>query len=188
MHVTSINIGTAQSLLAGGRLVSSAIVKRPVAGPVAVHPLGLTGDEQVDKSVHGGPTKAIYAYPQEHAAFWRTVRAQAGVAPWDAVLAPGFAGENLSLVGLLEDEVYVGDLLRFPYCVLAVTAPRLPCDKFNAVMGFSQAVKLMVQSGYCGFYLAVQQPGRIAAGDRFELEAGPREVGIAEMFRARMSK
>jgi MOSC domain-containing protein YiiM len=174
--------------VAGDRVVLSGIVKSPVAGPVAVHWLGLDGDEQADHSVHGGPGKAVYAYPQEHAAFWRTVRAQARVSLWDDELAPGFAGENLSLAGLLENQVWIGDTLHFPHCVLAVSEPRLPCFKFNAAMGFAQAVKMMAQSGYCGFYLAVRQAGRIAAGERFELVPGPREIGIPELFRARMAK
>ena len=148
----------------GARTVMSAIGKRAVAGRVGVLPLGLEGDEQADLSVHGGLAKAVYAYPGEHYAFWRTVRAQAGVALWDAALEPGALGENLTLAGLTEDRVWVGDVLRFPHCALAVSEPRQPCFKFNAAMGFAQAAKLMVQSGWCGFYLAVREPGSIEAG------------------------
>ena len=100
----------------------------------------------------------------------------------------GFVGENLTLAGLTESSVWVGDRLRFPHCALAVAGARQPCYKFNAAMGFPQAAKLMVQSGYCGFYLAVLEPGTIAAGESFELLPGPREVGIDELFRAVMAK
>lgn len=188
MQLISVNVGKVQPLLAAGGTVPSAIGKRPVAGPLAVHELGLDGDEQADHSVHGGPSKAVYAYPQEHAAFWQTVRAQAQVSLWDETLAPGFAGENLSFTGLLENQVWVGDRLVFPHCVLVVSEPRLPCFKFNAAMGFNQAVKMMAQSGYCGFYLAVLQPGHIAADEPFELQPGPRELAIPDLFRARMKK
>jgi MOSC domain-containing protein YiiM len=160
------------------------IGKRPVAGPVAVGPLGLAGDEQADLSVHGGRSKAVYAYPSEHHAFWRTVRAQAGVADWDAPLAPGLLGENLTLAGLTEDRAWIGDRLRFAHCVLAVSEPRHPCFKFNAAMGFRHAAQLMVQSGWCGFYLAVVEPGTIEAGEPFAVEPGSREVRIDELFRA----
>lgn len=88
MRVTSVNVGRSRDLVVGARRVASAIVKQAVTGPVAVHPLGLPGGEQADPSVHGGLTKAIYAYPVEHHAFWRTVRAQAGMSPWDEALAP----------------------------------------------------------------------------------------------------
>ena len=187
MHVTSINVGKARRISVGARTVMSAIGKRPVAGRIDVLPLGLVGDEQADLSVHGGLSKAVYAYPSEHFDFWCTVRAQAGVALWDTALEPGALGENLTLAGLTEDHTWVGDVLRFPRCALAVSEPRQPCFKFNAAMGFAQAAKLMVQSGWCGFYLAVRQPGSIEAGESFVVEPGPREVRIDELFRATSS-
>lgn len=190
--VLSVNLAAARPLDVGARSVMSAIAKRGVAGDVQVRRLGLATatleDEQADPSVHGGIDKAVYAYPVEHYAFWRTVRAQAKVALWDETLPHGFVGENLTLQGLLENQVWVGDLLRFARCELAVQAPRHPCFKFNAVMGFNQAAKMMAQSGYCGFYLAVRVPGVIAAGEGFEVVPGPREVGIPELFRATMAK
>ena len=171
-----------------GRKVMTAIGKRPVDGPRAVMPLGIEGDEQADLSVHGGPSKAVYAYPSEHYTFWQTVRAQAGVSLWDEALPPGSLGENLTISGVLENQVWIGDVLRFPQCALAVSEPRYPCFKFTAAMGFKHAAKLMVQSAWCGFYLAVREPGTIAAGERFEIVPGPREVGITELFRARMGR
>lgn len=184
--VSSVNVGRARAIEVGGCRILSAIGKRPAAGAVAVHATGLDGDEQADPTVHGGLAKAVYAYPSEHYGFWQTVRAQARVAPWGEALAPGAMGENLALAGLLEAELWIGDRLRLPGCVLAVSEPRLPCFKFNAVMGFAQASTLMVQSGYCGFYLAVVEPGVVTAGDAVELIAGPREVGLRELFRARV--
>jgi MOSC domain-containing protein YiiM len=183
-----LNLGLARPLRAGDREVLSGIVKRPVQGPVAVGPLGLAGDEQADPAVHGGLAKAVYAYPSEHYAFWQTVRAQAGVAAWGDALPPGSLGENLTLHGLQENQVWIGDLLRFADCTLAVSEPRFPCFKFNAVMGFPHAAKLMTQSAWCGFYLAVREPGTLRAGEPFSVVPGPREVGIAELFRARTSR
>ena len=188
MQVTSVNAGRAQRVTIAGRPELTAIGKRAVAGPVAVRALGLDGDEQADLSVHGGPGKAVYAYPGEHYAFWRTLRAQAGVALWDEALAPGSLGENLTLEGLLEERAWIGDRLRFANCTLAVSEPRQPCFKFNAVMGYAQAAKMMAQSAWCGFYLAVIEPGTIVAGESFDLQPGPREVRIDELFRATMSR
>ncbi len=187
MKVTSVNVAAAQRVRIGARTVMSAIGKRAVAGRVGVLPLGLEGDEQADLSVHGGLSKAVYAYPREHFDFWRTVRAQAGVALWDAALEPGAMGENLTLAGLTEDRVWVGDVLRFAHCALAVSEPRQPCFKFNAAMGFAHAAKLMLQSRWSGFYLAVREPGSIEAGESFVVEPGPREVRIDELFRATAS-
>ena len=183
--LVSLNTSGALPLVIDGREVLSGIGKRSVSGPVDVRPLGLGGDEQADLSVHGGLSKAVYAYPSEHYGFWQTVRAQAKVAGWGDMLPPGALGENLTLKGLLETEVWIGDVLRFADCELAVSEPRFPCLKFNAVMGFHQASKLMVANAWCGFYLAVRSPGSLRSGETFELIPGPREVGITELFRAR---
>jgi MOSC domain-containing protein YiiM len=185
-RLLSVNVATARPMQIGAREVMTAIRKQPVAGPVEVRPLGLAGDEQADLSVHGGLSKAVYAYPVEHYGFWRTVRAQARVAAWDAPLPAGAMGENLTLEGLLERDAYVGDVLRFAGCELAVSEPRFPCFKFNAAMGFAQAAKLMQQNAWCGFYLAVRTPGSLHAGEAFEVVPGPREVGVAELFRAKV--
>jgi MOSC domain-containing protein YiiM len=185
MRVISVNVGRAVLRQIDGRRVSTAIAKQAVAGPVAVGPLGLDGDEQADPSVHGGRSKAVYAYPTQHYAFWQTVRAQARVSLWDEPLPPGSMGENLGIEGLDETRLWVGDRLVLPGCVLAVSEPRYPCFKFNAAMGFSQATRLMVQSGYSGCYLAIIEPGSVCAGDAVELLPGPREVGIRELFQAR---
>jgi MOSC domain-containing protein YiiM len=185
--VKSVNVSIARPLRVNGRTVMSGIGKLSVSDDVAVRPLGLEGDEQADPSVHGGLSKAVYAYPAEHYSFWQTVRAQARVSLWDDDLPYGSVGENLTITGLSELQAWIGDLLVFPDCTLAVSEPRFPCGKFNAAMGFAQASKLMAQSGWCGFYLAVRRPGSIRAGQAFEVVPGPREVGIAELFRARRS-
>ena len=187
-RLLSLNVARAAPVNINGRRVMTAIAKRPVEGALAVLPLGLEGDEQADLSVHGGPSKAIYAYPSEHYAFWQTVRSQAGLSLWDEPLPPGSIGENLTLEGVLEKDLWIGDLLRFPGCVLAVSEPRAPCFKFNAAMGFKHAARLMAQSAWCGAYLAVREPGTLTAGESFSVEPGPREVGITELFRARTSR
>lgn len=183
----SVNIARAEVRQIDGGAVLTGIGKRRVDGPVGVLALGLDGDEQADLTVHGGLSKAVYAYPSEHLPFWQTVRAQAGVAGWNDTVPPGLMGENLTVAGLLETDAFIGDVLRFPHCELAVSEPRFPCFKFNAAMGFKHAAKLMAANAWCGFYLAVRVPGTLAAGEAFEVVPGPREVGIAELFRARLA-
>jgi MOSC domain-containing protein YiiM len=188
MRVLSVNVGRALSRVIDGRAVATAIGKRAVSGAVPVGPMGLAGDEQADPTVHGGTSKAVYAYPSEHFGFWRTVRAQAGAAAWLDAIEPGLMGENLTLDGLVEERAWIGDVLRFPHCALAVSEPRFPCFKFNAAIGFAQGAKMMAQSAWCGFYLAVLRPGTLEAGQAFSVEPGPREVRIDELFRARMGR
>lgn len=187
MQLTSVNVAQARAVQIDGRSVRTAIGKRAQPGAVSVRPLGLEGDEQADLSVHGGLSKAVYAYPAQHYPFWQTVRAQAQVSMWDEALPPGAMGENLTLTGIDEGALWIGDRLRLPHCVLAVSEPRFPCFKFNAAMGFEQAGTLMSANTWCGFYLQVRVAGTLRAGEGFELIPGPREVGITELFRARVA-
>jgi MOSC domain-containing protein YiiM len=187
-QLVSVNVAAAKPLLASGRKVLSAIGKRAVIGGVQLGRMGLAGDEQADLSVHGGLEKAVYAYPVEHHAFWQAARREAGVSLFDEDLPHGFMGENLTTSGLLEYDVFVGDELIFPHCRLRVEAPREPCFKFAAVMGFAQAGKLMVQEARCGFYLSVVETGTLQAGERFTLVAGARRLSIADAIRGKMAK
>jgi len=184
----SLQTARARRVQIDGRSVLTAIHKQPVAGPVAVAAMGLAGDEQADLSVHGGLSKAVYAYPAEHYPFWLAARTKAGLTAIDEALPYGSLGENLTLSGVLEAGVWVGDVLQFAHCALRVTEPRQPCYKFNAAMGFSGASKTMALKGCCGFYLAVDQAGTLSAGECFELLPGPRRLSISEAFRAKMFK
>jgi len=184
--VLGVQVGRVQLLEAGGRVALSGIRKQEARGPVAVGALGLAGDEQADLTVHGGLSKALYAYPVEHYDFWIEQRRALGL---PAHLPYGSLGENLTLSGVLEGSLFVGDTLSLPDCVLRVTQPRTPCWKFNAVMGDPLAARKMVRSGRSGFYLSVVRPGSIEAGQPAELRAGPRElplVTLLESARARL--
>jgi len=188
VRVVSVNVGKAQPLAAGGRRVLSGIGKRPVVGPVSVGTLGLAGDEQADPSVHGGRDKAVYAYPVAHYPFWQDQRSLQGVSLFEETLPPGFAGENLSIDGLQEADVWIGDALHFDQLVLRVTEPRQPCFKFAAVMGYAQAARDMLAGSRCGFYLAVVQAGSICAGEAGMLVPGRRALGVVEAFAAKRAR
>lgn len=187
MKVVSINIASIGNLLANEegqvRRLASAIAKRPAAGPIMAGVLGLAGDQQADRKVHGGPNKAIYAYPLEHYPFWQEQRSR--LLRLDDALPPGALGENLSMQGLLEPQVWVGDRLNIGNAVLEVTQPRTPCFKLAVKMGFTHAPKAMLQSGATGFYLRVVQAGYMQAGDTISLRPGPRCVSIEELNRKR---
>ena len=209
MRLLSVNTGRVRPLQVQGRRILSAIGKQPVSGPVAIGPMGLDGDEQADPTVHGGPAKAVYAYPVEHLPFWNEHRPHAPLlrgslppegadSPWggpaanlhlfDDDLPHGFMGENLSIEGLTEHEVWIGDELQFPGCTLRVTAPREPCFKFAAVIGLPRAGRLMMDALCCGFYLSVVQPGAVEAGQTFRLQPGPRGLSVAQAFAAKRAR
>ncbi len=203
MKVIAVSTGMAAPLFVAGprgerEQVMSGIRKTPVstlADPkrIVLAPLGFEGDEQVDFTVHGGRDKAVYAYPIEHYPVWRTIREQAMKV--DEPPPAGFVGENLTLEGVLENRVWIGDVLVIeavasddaagaaPPVRLRIDAPREPCFKFNARMGFPHAAKMMVQSGFSGFYLEVLETGTVAAGDTIRVIPGAREVTVEEMHR-----
>ena len=187
-QLVGVQAAKVRRVMISDRLVPSAMHKTVVLGSTRVAHLGLEVDEQADLSVHGGLEKAVYAYPIEHYAYWRQVRQDAGLGGIDDALNPGALGENLTLQGLLEADVWVGDVLHFGDCALRVTQPREPCFKFNASMGFNLASKQMAQTGYCGFYLALDRPGNIEVGEKGTLVPGPRRVSIPERFQAKMFK
>jgi MOSC domain-containing protein YiiM len=188
MKLLGVQTAKATGMMIEGRRVMTAIRKLPAKSSVVVAPLGLAGDEQANPDVHGGLDKAVYAYPSEHYEFWRKARLDKGLGLIDDSLPFGFMGENLTLSGLLESDVWVGDVLEFPNCTLRVTDPREPCFKFNATMGFNTAAKAMAQSGFCGFYLAVDKAGTIAAGESFKLIAGSRQMSIPSRFAIKMRR
>lgn len=185
MKVLSINRATLGNLFVpddeGMRRVLTGIHKQPVPGKVQVSTLGLIGDEQADRSIHGGKDKAVYAYPSEHYPFWIEHRMKALKQSGPEPLAPGFMGENLTLEGLLETQVWTGDQLEIGEVLLEVTEPRTPCYKFNVKMRLGHAAKLMLQSGYSGFYLRVLKEGLIQAGDAITLKPGIRQTSVASI-------
>jgi len=175
--IVSINVGRPRPAEWHGQTVLTSIFKEPITGPVSVGTLNLAGDEQADLSVHGGPDKAVYAYPSEHYAFWH--RELPGTElPWGAF------GENLTTEGLSETGVRIGDRLRIGTVELLVTQPRLPCFKLGIRFGRADMVKRFQRSGRTGFYMKVLREGLTAAGDPIELLPAPDPgVTVADIVR-----
>ena len=160
MRIVSVNVGQPREIVdANGRTVLTSIFKSPVGdGAVRVRELNVDGDRQSDLVKHGGPLRAVYIYPSEHYAFWRTELPGAEL-PWGAF------GENLTIEGLLENEVRVGDRFRVGSTELVVTRPRKPCFKLAIRLGCTDMVTRFRASGRSGFYLSVAREGELRAGD-----------------------
>jgi MOSC domain-containing protein YiiM len=190
MRLLSISTGKVVPLFGNHRpdykSVASAIHKKSVSNlenplPVEIHSLGVKGDEQADLSVHGGIEKAIYVYPAEHYAFWNELLTRETKKP--TLLKHGAIGENFTIEGLLETEVFIGDKLLIGDLEFVVVKLREPCFKFNATLGYKGAAKAMVQSGFCGWYLRVLNTGTLAAGAQITIIAGARDTSIAQQNR-----
>ena len=164
MRVVSLNVGLPQEIEWRGQSVRTSIFKTPRDGRLRVTALNIEGDEQSDLSVHGGLDKAVYTYPSEHYSFWRRELPQIDF-PWGAF------GENLTIEGLLEEDVRIGDRLRVGSAEFIVTQPRMPCFKLGIRFGRPDIVKRFLRSGRTGFYFAVTLEGEVGAGDSIEIRA-----------------
>lgn len=162
MKVISVNIGTPRTIEWQGRPVVTAFFKEPTKERVKVKKLGIEGDKQADLRVHGGPRKAVYAYPAEHYDYWRKELPEVEF-PW------GSLGENLTVKGMLEDKLRIRDTLRVGSAELRVTWPRLPCFKLNARFQRDDMMKRFQEAGLSGFYLEVSKEGELKAGDKIKL-------------------
>jgi MOSC domain-containing protein YiiM len=161
MKLVSVNVGLPQTITWKGQQVTTGIFKVPVNGRVQLRRLNLDGDRQADLTVHGGPDKAVYAYPSEHYGYWR------GEFP-DTELPWGMFGENLTVAGLTEEAVHIGDSFRVGSAVLMVTQPRVPCYKLVAKFGREDIIERFLVSGRSGFYFKVLQEGEVGVGDAIE--------------------
>ena len=145
-----------------GKTVSTGIFKEPANGPIEVRKLNLEGDHQADLEFHGGVCKAVYAYPIEHYTHWARELDRAD-------FSFGQFGENFTVEGMLESEIYVGDVLRIGDVVFEVTQPRVPCFKLGIRMGdVDDFQNRFLRSGFVGFYLRVLEEGTVSAGMEIE--------------------
>lgn len=160
-----------------GRTVSTGIFKKPVAGRVMMRTLNLDGDRQSDLSVHGGPFKAVYAYPSEHYDYWRAELPEIEL-PW------GMFGENLTTEGLSEETTFIGDRFRIGSALVMVTQPRMPCHKLALKFQRADILKRFLMSGRTGFYFSVEREGEIEVGDALELiEQSPHALKVSDITR-----
>lgn len=156
----------------------SAIVKHAVEGPVWLGLEGLVGDQVANRRVHGGPEQALHHYPAERYAAWAERFPQIA-----AQLLPGSIGENLSTLGLTEENVHIGDVYAVGQVRIEVSQPRMPCSKINARYGVEGLTEAVMETGHCGWYYRVRQVGSFAAGDEFTLVERPAgSVSLAEFW------
>lgn len=177
MKLLSVNVSLPKEILYQGQAISTGIFKESVSGRVMVRRLNIDGDGQADRRVHGGYDMALYAYPFEHYAYWEQ-DLKRDKFPY------GQFGENLTVTGLHEDSVRVGDIIHIGKALLQVTQPRIPCYKLAIRMQQDRDFPARYQlSGRMGFYFRVLEEGEIGAGDAIELvESDENSVTIAEFI------
>jgi MOSC domain-containing protein YiiM len=175
-RVLSVNVGLPTAVPYRGKTVWTGIFKAPVEGRVTLGELGFDGDKQADPSVHGGVEKAAYLYSADAYAWWAAALGHA--------MPPAQFGENLTVTGMPEDEVCVGDRLRVGEALVRVTGPREPCFKLGIRMGDHRFPARFLAAGRTGFYVAVLEEGTVGAGDAVErVAADPDGLSVAEVHR-----
>lgn len=176
MKILSVNVGLPRQALFNGKTVTTGIFKTPVHRRVKVKRLNLEDDGQADPSVHGGPNKAVYAYPAEHYSWWRSQFPGVDL-PW------GTFGENLTVKGLTEDNAHIGDSFKIGTVVLMVTQPRLPCYKLGIKFRREDMPERFLTSRRTGFYFAVVKEGELGEGDVVEpIARDPNQISISTIL------
>jgi MOSC domain-containing protein YiiM len=177
--VLQVNVSRPKIVDWNGQKVATGIFKTPVAGKVRVARLNLDGDEQADLTVHGGPDKAVYAYPIEQYEYWKNELPNRDL-EW------GIFGENLTVSGFDENNLCIGDQLKIGSATFAVTQPRTPCYKLGIRFGDPTIMKRFYKSGKWGFYLSVLEEGELETGDeivvRIRDEEGVRLSDVSRCF------
>jgi MOSC domain-containing protein YiiM len=177
VKLLSLNVARPRLTVYKGETINTGIFKKAVSGRVALRTLNLDGDQQADLSVHGGPYKAVYAYPSEHYGYWRAELPNMEL-PWATF------GENFTTEGLSEDELHVGDRFRIGKATIVVRQPRMPCYKLAARFQRDDMIERFLLSGLSGFYFSVEEEGEVGVGDSFELISRNQDgITIAEMNR-----
>ena len=176
-RVVSVNLGEVREVQWHGRAVTTGIFKHPVEGRVALRGVNFDGDDQADRTVHGGPEKAVYAYAIEDYAAWHAA---------EGIETPaGLFGENLTVQGIDLSAAVIGEQWRVGSVVLEIVQPRLPCFKLGIRMGDAQFPKRFMAMARMGAYLGVVQEGDVGAGDEVHIVNTPhRGVTLREMVEA----
>lgn len=162
MKLASVNVALPQVVNINGKDVSTGIYKAPVKTATWVRFLGLEGDDQADKKVHGGAHQAVYCYPFEHYAFWQDTLSRQD-------LPAASFGENFTTSGLDENKLCIGDILQIGQVKLQVTMPRIPCFKLAHKLNDNTIIKQFLHSGRSGFYCRVLNEGKVKAADTISI-------------------
>lgn len=175
MKLLSVNVSLPKEVPYMGKTTTTGIFKEPVNGRVMLRTLSLDGDGQADLKAHGGIYKAAYAYSIENYDYWKRKLDRTD-------FTFGQFGENLTVEGMLDDTIYIGDQFRVGSALIEVTQPRVPCFKLGIRMGMPQFPRMFLASGRPGFYLRVLEEGEVGAGDVLErITSDPERMSVREV-------
>ncbi len=162
MKITSTNIAKPTTIIWNDKEVTTGIYKNPVSTPIYLDKEGVKGDEVSDKKAHGGEFKACYLFSKDHYQYWKNLYPNL---EWDW----GMFGENLTVEGLNEKNIHIGDIYKIGESLVQITQPREPCFKFGVKFKSTDAIKQFLEHGFPGTYIRILEPGCVKTGDTFIL-------------------
>jgi len=176
-RLVAVNVGAPRDVELDGRIISTSIWKEPVEGRVPVRGVNVAGDDQADRTVHGGPDKAVYAYAAEDSAWWtEQLGTDLGHAPF---------GENLTTIGVDVSGALIGERWAIGSALFEVRQSRMPCFKLGLRIGDPRFVRTFAKADRPGAYLGIVREGDVGAGDPVEIVHRPdHDVTVALMHRA----
>ncbi|NIQ04020.1 MAG: MOSC domain-containing protein [Nitrospinaceae bacterium] len=177
ISLVSVNVGAPREVsLENGRKLLTAFLREPVDRKIFLDYTGLEGDQVADPVNHGGRDKAVCAYPSDHFPYWEGALSRQ--------MEPGAFGENLTLQGLTEDRVHVGDIFRVGEAEIQCSQPRQPCHKITKIYGFPKMAGKIQEQGYSGFYFRVLKQGWMQAGMEIHpVQSDPAGISIDDINR-----
>lgn len=178
MKLVSVNVSLPIEIDYNNGRISTSIFKKPVTGKILVQAFSLIGDQQVDLENHSSGHKAIYAFSTEQYDYWRQTLER-------PELHYGQFGENLTISGLDESLLCIGDQLQIGDCVLEVSQPRIPCFKLGIALMLNTMPKKFIQHGHTGMYFKVLKIGSIKSGDEvIRIYQHPHQLSVKTLFKA----
>jgi MOSC domain-containing protein YiiM len=175
MKIISTNIGEPKTINWNGKEVTTGIFKYPVNQPIFLGSEDVENDHVIDRRYHGGVDKACYLYSADHYKYWQTLDPDLEL-PW------GIFGENLTVEGLHEADVNIGDVFRIGEAVVQATQPRQPCFKLEFRFNDNQIVRKFIDSGFAGVYVRVIEKGLVKIGDSVELIERKKSLTIHKIY------
>jgi MOSC domain-containing protein YiiM len=172
MNIISLNIGEPKTVVFNGKEVETGFYKGAVQGQLYLSTLKFQGDGQSDLVHHGGVDKAVCVYPHEHYPYWEKQMKR--------TLSTAAFGENLTVTGMLESEVHIGDIFKIGEAVVQLSQPRQPCYKIAGRHDVKDLTLRVQTTGFTGYYFRVLEEGTVAPSSLIErLTIHPAKVTVA---------
>jgi len=182
LNIVSTNIAKPTTIIWNGKAITTGIYKKPVSGPIFLDKENVRGDEVSDRNVHGGNFKACYLFSADHYPYWKALYPNLN---WDY----GMFGENLTVSGLDESKILVGDIYKIGEALVQVTQSREPCYKFGVKFGNQGVLKQFIAHAHPGLYVRVLEEGFVRANDEMTLvEHAKNSLTIQDFFKLVFAK